>query len=48
MYAPTLMIHELFFSLPAVAAPTVQDTVVPAPVVILPVAIMNNDEEHVL
>ena len=34
-----------FFSLPAVAAPTVQDTVVPAPVVIPPVATMNDDEE---
>ena len=41
------MIHEPFFSLPAVAAPTVQDTVVPAPVVIPPVAIMNDDEEPV-
>ena len=48
MYAPTLMIHEPFFSLPAVAAPTVQDIVVPAPVVILPVATMNDDEEPVL
>ena len=48
MYAPTLMIHEPFFSLPAVAAPTVQDTVVPAPVVIPPVATMNGDEEPVL
>ena len=42
------MIHELFFSLPAVAAPTVQDTVVPAPVVIPPMATMNDDEEPVL
>ena len=37
-----------YFSLPAVAAPTVQDTMVPAPVVILPVAKMNDDEEPVL
>ena len=37
-----------FFSLPAVAAPIVQDTVVPAPVVIPPVATMNNDEGPVL
>ena len=29
VYVPTLMIHELFFSLPAVAVPTVQDTMVP-------------------
>ena len=27
VYAPTPMIHESFFSLPAVATPTVQDTV---------------------
>jgi len=42
------MIHEPFFSLPAVAAPTAQDTMMPAPVVISPVATMNDDEEHVL
>ena len=42
------MIHEPFFSLPTVAAPTVQDTVVPAPVVILPVATMNDDDEPIL
>ena len=48
VYAPTLMIHEPFFSLPVVAAPTVQDTMVSAPVVILPVATMNDDEEPVL
>ena len=48
VYAPTPMIHEPFFSLPAVAAPTVQDTVVPTLVVIPPVATMNNDEKPVL
>ena len=48
VYAPTLVIHEPFFSLPAIAAPTVQDTVVSAPVVIPPVATMNDDEEPVL
>ena len=48
MYALTPMIHELFFSLPAVVAPIVQDTVVSAPVVIPPVATMNNDKEPVL
>ena len=42
------MIHEPFFSLHVVAAPTVLDTVVPALVVIPPVATMNNDEEPVL
>ena len=48
MYAPTPMIHEPIFSLPAVAAPTVQDTMVSAPVVIPPVATMNENEEPVL
>ena len=48
VYAPTPIIHEPFFSLPAVAAPTVQDTVVPAPVVIPPVATINDDEEPIL
>ena len=48
VYAPTPMIHELFFSLPAVAASIVLDTIVLAPVVIPPVATMNDDEEPVL
>ena len=48
VYAPTSMIHEPFFSQPAVAAPIVQDTVVPAPIVIPPVATINDDEEPVL
>ena len=48
VYAPTPMIHEPFFSLLVVTAPTVQDTVVPAPVVIPPVATMNDDEEPIL
>ena len=48
VYAPTLMIHEPFFSLSAVAAPTVQDAVVPAPVVIPPMVTMNDDEKPVL
>ena len=48
VYAPTLMIHEPFFSLPIVAAPIVQDTMVPAPVVISPVATMDENEEPVL
>ena len=48
VYAPTPMIHEPFFSLPAIAAPTVQNTVVPSPVVIPPVATMNDDDEPVL
>ena len=48
VYAPTLMIHEPFFSIPAVTAPIVQDTMVPTPVVIPPMATMNNDEEPVL
>ena len=48
VYAPTPMIHEPFFSLPAVAAPIVQDTMVLAPVIIPHVATMNDDEEPVL
>ena len=48
VYAPTPMIQEPFFTLPAVAAPTVQDTVVPAPVIVPPVATMNDNEEPVL
>ena len=48
VYAPTPMIYEPIFSLPAIAAPTVQDTVVPAPVVIPPVAKMSENEEPVL
>ena len=48
VYTPTLMILEPIFSLPAVAAPTVLSTVVPAPVVIPPVATLNDDEEPVL
>ena len=48
VYAPTPITHEPFFSLPAVAALTIQDTVVPAPVVIPPMATMNNDEGPVL
>ena len=47
VYAPTPMIHGPFFSLPVVAAPIVQDTVVPAPVVIPPMTTMNDDEKHV-
>ena len=47
VYAPTPIIHEPFFSLPAVTTPTVQDTVVPTPVVIPPVATMNDDEEPI-
>jgi hypothetical protein len=48
VYAPTPMIHEPFFSLPAIAAPTMQDTVVPAPVVIPSMATINEDEEPIL
>ena len=48
VYAPTSMIHEPIFSLHAVAAPIVQDTMVLAPVVIPPMATMNDDEEPIL
>ena len=43
VYTPTPMIHESFFSLPAVAAPIVQDTVVPALVIIPSVATVTDD-----
>jgi hypothetical protein len=45
---PTPMIQNPFFSLPVVAAPTMRDIMVPAPVVIPHVATMNDDEEPVL
>ena len=48
VYVPTLMVQEPFFSLPIAAVPIVQDTVVTAPVVSSPMAIINEHEEHVL
>ena len=48
VYVPTSMVQEPFFMLPIVAVPTVQDTVVTAPVVSSPVAIMNEHEEPIL
>jgi hypothetical protein len=48
VYAPNPMIQELFFELPVFATPTMQDTMVSAPVVIPPVATMNGDEEPIL
>ena len=36
VHVPTPMVQEPFFTLPVVAAPTVQDTVVTTPVVVLP------------
>jgi hypothetical protein len=48
VYAPTLMFHEPIFSLPAVVALIVQDTMVSAPIVILAVATMNDHEEPIL
>jgi hypothetical protein len=39
---------ETIFELPVVVAPTMQDTVVPTPIVIPPVATMNDDEEPIL
>ena len=47
VYVPTPMIHEPFFSLPAVAAPTMQNTMVPAPIVIPPMATMNDHKEPI-
>ena len=48
VYAPIPIIHEPFFSLPTVTTPTVQDTMVSIPVVIPPVATINDDEEPIL
>ena len=47
VYVPTPMVQEPYFTLPVVAIPTVQDTVVITHVVSSPVAIMN-EKEHVL
>jgi hypothetical protein len=44
---PTSMIPKLFFELPVLVAPIVQDTAVPTPVVSSPVVTMNDDEEPV-
>ena len=45
VYAPTPMVQEPFFELPTVATPTTQDVVVPASIVIPPMATTNEDEE---
>jgi hypothetical protein len=42
------MVEEPFFTLPAVVAPTVQDTIVPTPVASFPMATMNEHEEPIL
>ena len=47
VYVPTPVVQKPFFMLPVVAIPTVQDTVVTAPIVSSPVAIMN-EKGHVL
>ena len=47
VYVPTPMVQEPFFTLPVVAVPTVQDTVVTTSVVSSPVATMNEHEEPV-
>ena len=44
----TLMVQEPFFTLPIVAAPTMQDTLVTTSVVSSPMATMNEYEEPVL
>jgi hypothetical protein len=48
VYVPTLMVQELFFSLPVVAAPTVSGTVVIAPIVNSPVTTINEHEKTIL
>ena len=45
---PTPVVQEPFFTLPVVAVPTVQDTIVTAHVVSSPVATMNEHEEPIL
>ena len=45
---PTPIVQEPFFTLPVVAVPTVQDTIVTAPVVSSLVATINEHEEPVL
>ena len=48
VFVPTPMIQEPFFALPVAAAPTVQNTIVPAPVVSSLVVATNQNEEPVL
>jgi hypothetical protein len=48
VHVPTPMVQEPFFTLPVVAALTMQDTVVTAPVVSSPVVTMNEHEKPVL
>ena len=48
VYVSTLMVQEPFFTLPVVAVPTVQDTIVISPVVSSPMATMNEYEEPVV
>ena len=45
---PTPMVQEPFFSLPVADAPTIQDTILTAPVVSSLMAIINEHEEPVL
>ena len=48
VHVPTPMVQEPFFLLLAAAAPTVQDTIVTAPVVSSPMATINEHEKLVL
>jgi hypothetical protein len=48
VHAPIMMIQEPFFSIPVVAASTVQDTTVTTPIISSPVATMNEKEEPVV
>ena len=48
VFVPTPMIQEPFFVLPVSAAPTVQNTIVPAPIVSSPVVATNQNEEPAL
>ena len=48
IYVPTLLVQEPYFTLHVVAVPTVQNTIVTAPVVSSPVATINEHEESIL
>ena len=48
VFVPTPMIHEPFFALPVAAAPTLQNTIVTAPIVSSPVVATNENEEPII
>ena len=48
VYVPTPIVQEPFFTLHVVVVPTVQDTIVTAPIVSSPMETMNEHEEPVV